>query len=138
MNTGTERAGGEPVRRTLAPAEPVFAPLIPDLRRMADTFRVNTSEVDAEIMELFVEQLGLTVSDLVRAVAARDAAGVRQGAHSLQGMGGTVGAPEVSVAGVELGAAARRDDFDRCARLLAALQEWVRQSEATGSGTEAT
>ena len=125
-------AGKCPERREIAPAESVFAPLIPDLRRLADAYRVNTSEVDAELLELFLQQLRLVVSALGKAVAARDETGVRQAAHSLQGMGGTIGAPELSVVGAELSSAARRADFDRCACLLAAIGKWMQQS-ATGA-----
>ena len=129
MKNGAPCESGCPERRGIAPAEPVFAPLIPDLRRLADAYRVNTSEVDAEILDLFVAQLRLAVAALTEAVAARDGNGVRLGAHSLRGMGGTIGAPEISVVGAELGAAAQREDFERCASLLAAMQEWMRQSD---------
>ena len=133
MNEDASGGTGSPERREIAPAEPVFAPLIPGLRRLADAYRVNTSEVDAEILDLFVEQLRLVIAALVEAVSARNWNGVRQGAHSLQGMGGTIGAPELSVVGVELSAAAKRGDFDRCTRLLAAIQKWMQQSDPSGT-----
>ena len=134
MNEIAASEGRGAVRREIAPAEPFFAPLIPGLRRLANAYRVSTSEVDAEILDLFVEQLKLVVAALAAAVADRDWNGVRMCAHSLQGMGGTVGAPEISVAGVELSAAAKREEFERCARLLAAIQEWMRLSDPVGSG----
>lgn len=116
-----------PARKGLVPAEAVFAAWIPDLPHRTDAFRVNTSEVDDEILALFFEQLAQNVSALAHAIAHRDTEGVRENAHSLQGTGGTVGAPELSVVGVELSAAARRGDFDRCAGLLGALHAWLRR-----------
>jgi len=132
MNADTSCEAGNSARLKIAPAEPFFASLIPGLRCLADAYRVNTSEVDAEILDLFVEQLRLVVAALEEAVAARDWDRVRQGALSLQGMGGTIGAPEISVVGVEFSAAAKREDCDRCARLLAAIQEWMRPSVPQG------
>jgi len=110
------------------PAEPFFAPLISGLQHLAEAYRVNTSEVDAELLELFVIQLRQIVSALEKSVPARDMSAIRQGAHSLQGMGGTIGTPEISVVGVEFSAAAQREDFARCAALLAATKEWMSQS----------
>ena len=122
----------------VAPAAPLFAPLIPDLRRLAEAYRVDTCEVDAELRVLFLQQMQVAVTALAKAVAIRDGDGVRQSAHSLRGMGGTIGAPEISVVGVELSAASRRDDFERCACLLVATREWLRQSGSGGSGVEAS
>ena len=136
MNDERPCAGGAPAPPPLPSAEAVFAPLIPELRRLADGYRVNTSEVDAELLDLFIQHLRLVAAALAQAVAARDGKGVRQGAHSLQGMGGTIGAPELSVVGVELSAAVRREDFDRCAGLLTAIREWLRQLDSRGTGAE--
>ncbi|MFZ4395436.1 MAG: Hpt domain-containing protein [Kiritimatiellia bacterium] len=125
------RISGEGVtsaRREFAPADAVFAALIPGLADLANAYRVNTSEVEAEILELFVAQLRVVAAALAVAVAAQDVKGVCQGAHSLHGMGGTIGVPELSVVGVELGAAARREDFVRCTRLFVAIEFWMRQS----------
>jgi len=134
MNAGAAGSGGTAQPRSIPPAEPVFADLIPGLRRLADAYRVNTSEVDAEILELFVAEIRKVVTALQQAVAARDWAGIRWGAHSLQGMGGTIGAPELSVVGVELSSAAKREDAARCASLLVGLQEWMRRMASDGTG----
>ena len=120
----------------LAPAEPVFAPLIPELRRLANAYRVNTSEVDAELLLLFIEQLRQVVAGLTGAMAARDEAGVRKGAHSLLGMGGTIGAPELSVVGGEMRAAVMRGDFGRCELLLHAMQTWMRMLDCSSNRVE--
>jgi HPt (histidine-containing phosphotransfer) domain-containing protein len=109
----------------LAPAAPIFAPLIPGLQHLAESYRVNMDEVDDEILQLFLAQLHQVVPALSQAVAARDEQKIRQAAHSLLGMGGTIGVPELSVVGLELGAAARRADFARCQALLQALLPWL-------------
>lgn len=120
----------EPACRPLSiPAEPIFAPLIPGLQQLADAYRVSTSEVDDEILQLFLDQLHLVVPALSEGVAARDEQQIRQAAHSLQGMGGTIGVPELSVVGLEISAAAQRADFPRCQTLLQALLRWLRQAD---------
>ena len=125
--------GGVDLRQA-ALAEALFAPLVPDLRRLAEGYRVNTSEVDAELLEIFFQQLRLVVDALQPAVAGREVAVIRQGAHSLQGMGGTIGVPELSVVGAELSAAAQCAAFDRCRHLVAAVVEWMRRADPAASG----
>ena len=135
-NMQGEAGASGPPDFTLAPAEPVFAPLIPELRRLANAYRVSTSEVDAELLLLFVEQLQQVVAGLTRAMTARDEAGLRKGAHSLLGMGGTIGVPELSVVGGEMRAAVIQCDFGRCEDLLRALQVWMRLLETGVKGAD--
>ncbi len=134
MNEGAAGSGRTAQPRSIPPAEPVFEEMIPGLRRLADAYRVNTAEVDAEILELFVAEIRRVVTALQQAVVARDWAGIRWGAHSLQGMGGTIGAPELSVVGVEMSSAAKREDAARCTSLLGGLQEWMRRMEPAETG----
>jgi HPt (histidine-containing phosphotransfer) domain-containing protein len=122
----------------LAPAEPLFAPLIPGLQHLADAYRVSLDEVDDEILQLFLAQLHQVVPALSQAVVARDEPMIRQAAHSLQGMGGTIGVPELSVVGMELSAAACRADFPRCQALLQALLHWLRQTNPGPAPQEGT
>ena len=134
MNEVAAGSGEAAQPRLIPSAEPVFEEMIPGLRRLADAYRVNTSEVDAEILELFVAEIRKVAASLQQAVAAKDWGGIRWGAHSLQGMGGTIGAPELSVVGVEMSSAAKREDAARCASLLGGLQEWMRRMEPDGTG----
>jgi len=112
-------------RTWIVSGEHLFASLIPGLQQQADAYRVTTSEIDEEIIALFFNQLIEMTSALVVAVANRDINEVRICAHTLQGTGGTIGAPELSVVGVELSTAAKQGDFDRCSALLAALKQWI-------------
>lgn len=116
----------------IAPLGPVFEALIPDLARRANEFRVDTSEVDEELIALFLDQMRKVVGEIAGAASARSVEVLRQGGHSLQGIGGTIGLPELSVVGVELGAAARRADFERGAALASALTQWM--SAQAGAG----
>ena len=112
--------------RPLSPAAAArLAPLIPELALRAREFRVPDPEIDAEIMRLFIHELGEGMLKLDRAIAARHEGDIRFVAHSLQGMGGTIGAPEVSVAGVELSQAAQQGNFERCRALRDAIAAWT-------------
>ncbi len=106
-------------------ASACFAPLVPDLARRAGPFRVNPTELDADILALFVEQMVAIIRDLPSAVEKADASAIRQHAHSLMGMGGTVGEPEISVVGEDLSTAAKSGDMARCRQLAAALAQWI-------------
>ncbi len=121
---------GRPPSPALAPVsatdtKTLFLPLIPDLERRAAPFCVGSGEMDAEILALFAEQMGEIIRELPVAVRAANEMEVRRHAHSLTGMGGTVGEPEISVVGEELSGAAKAGDFARCGRLAAALQQWI-------------
>ena len=102
-------------------------PLLPDLAVQAENYRVDTREVDDEICALFKEQLGVMAAALPRSVAVSDWDTLRQHAHSLQGMGGTVGFPDLSVAGFALSAAAKKSDLARCGQLVDVLTIWARE-----------
>jgi len=115
------------------PAEPVSVPdarmlftsLIPDLDRRATPFRIDATEMDNEILDLFGQQMAEILRALPVAVRTANETEVRRHAHSLTGMGGTVGEPEISVVGEELSAAAKAGDYARCTRLTSALQQWL-------------
>jgi CheY-like chemotaxis protein len=118
--------GGAPAAAGPAPdTNALFTALIPDLVRRSAPFRVGPGEMDAEILALFSAQMAEIIRDLPAAVRAANEAEVRRFAHSLTGMGGTVGEAEISVVGEELSAAAKAGDFARCGRLVGALQQWI-------------
>ena len=123
---GTEAAAAD----ATANANTLFTALIPDLDRRAAPFRVGPSEMDEEILALFSTQMAEIIRDLPAAVRAANETEVRRFAHSLTGMGGTVGEAEISVVGEELSAAAKAGDFARCGRLVAALQQWIAAFQA--------
>ncbi len=101
-----------------------FHGLIPDLAARAERFQTSTDAVDEEVLHLFVEEIRVAIRGLSAAIEAGDGKGVRDHAHSLQGMGGTAGSPEISVVGEELSRCARQGDFGRCAELTSRLDGW--------------
>lgn len=101
-----------------------FGDSIPDLDTRSEGFVTDLNVVDEELLDLFVEEINRAVQGLIETVERQDEMGIREHAHTLQGMGGTVGAPEISVLGEELSARARVGDFAKCRHLLAAFQGW--------------
>ncbi|MCX7010804.1 MAG: response regulator [Kiritimatiellaeota bacterium] len=125
-NADARPAVSRPAQTALdADTKGLFANLIPDLDYRAAAFRVGSGEMDKEIMALFGAQMAEIIRDLPSAVWAANEIAVRRHAHSLTGMGGTVGEAEISVVGEELSVAAKAGDFARCGRLVAALQQWI-------------
>ncbi len=113
-----------------------FLDLIPDMVLRAESFRTSWDVTDKEIMLAFAEQMRLITRALLEAVKTSDADRIRRQAHSLQGMGGTVGAPEISVVGEELSALAKRGDFERCRHLIARLDRWQSDWDATAASND--
>lgn len=103
----------------------IFQALIPDLSARSLGFRVNTSEVDDELLELFKDHIGKLVESLLVSVAGQLEVEMRRDAHSLQGMGGTMGVPALSVVAEELSAGAKRGDYPYCTALSEGLREWM-------------
>lgn len=105
-------------------SETLFCALIERLGERAENFRVSTEEVDDELLILFAQQIALILRELPGAVAARDEMEVRRHAHSLAGMGGTIGAPCISVVGEELSHTVKKRQWDKVEALLRQLQVW--------------
>ena len=109
-----------------AAARDLFADAIPDLDALAADYRVNVNVIDDEIRGLFAEQVRSIAASLTAACAQRDGSAIRERGHTLEGSGGTLGFPEISVAGWALSSAARDLDWDRCAALVERLSRWSR------------
>ncbi len=102
-----------------------FEGLIGDLARRSRSYAVDTSEVDEELFALFMDQIRAVTITLRKAVAGGDETELRRGAHSLLGMGGTVGVPSLSVVAEEVSAGAKFRDYERCSRLVGGLEAWA-------------
>jgi CheY-like chemotaxis protein/anti-sigma regulatory factor (Ser/Thr protein kinase) len=110
----------------------LFETLVPRLTERAEEYRADADLLDDETWLLFEGELLRTLVLLEAACVARDAATVRGRGHSLEGMGGTVGLPDLSVVGAELSRAARDEDWERGALLtlrLRALTAFLRGGE---------
>ena len=102
--------------------------LVPDLDGRISRFEVEAFEMDAELMEAFCEELERMSGDLQTGLATGDNEKSRVAAHSIKGMGGTMGLPEISVLAqeIELTFRDQHEQTERCAGLCAALISWSR------------
>lgn len=110
-----------------------FLEIIPELAARAKTFRTSSKNVNANILRVFAEQMRLTIRALKEAIEAGHEDDIRRQAHSLQGMGGTVGVPEISVVGEELSLLAKRGELDRCRELAIRLDRWQTDWDSTST-----
>ena len=98
--------------------------LVPDLDGRLSQFEVETFEMDDELIEAFCEELDRLGVDLQAGVDEADSEKIRVSAHSIKGMGGTMGLPEISVLAQEIELTLRADEMDRCHSLCTALVAW--------------
>ncbi len=101
------------------------ADLIPDLAERLDPFIVDTEEVDDELVEVFVCEIRRLTDELQDGLGRGDAETVRMAAHSIKGMGGTMGLPEISVLGLEIETRAKDGRMADAKPLVDALAEWL-------------
>ena len=101
------------------------AGLIPDLAARLDQFVVSTEELDDELVEVFCDEIKRLTGELQEGFAQNDAEIVRMAAHSLKGMGGTMGLPEISVLGLEIENRVKDDRLADTKPLINALAEWL-------------
>jgi HPt (histidine-containing phosphotransfer) domain-containing protein len=102
-----------------------IAELIPDLHERTAQFVVDTDELDDELIEVFFEEIRRLNGELQEGIAGDDADMVRAAAHSVKGMGGTLGLPEISVLGLEIENRAKDGNLTRCNVLIDALTNWL-------------
>jgi len=98
---------------------------IPSLAEQLDQYVVATDEVDDELVEVFIEEIQRLTSELQQGVRNNDADMVRMAAHSIKGMGGTIGLPEISVLGLEIEKRAKADRPQDAGPMVDALAEWL-------------
>lgn len=100
--------------------------LIPGLDARKVQFVVDTDEVDDELIEIFIDELRRLSGDLEQGLANRDPEMIRMAAHSIKGMGGTIGLPEISVLGLEVENTAKEDRMGDAAPLVSGLSAWMK------------
>lgn len=101
------------------------AELIPGLEGQLDQFVVATDEVDDELVQVFIEELERLTGELQDGLDRGDAETIRMAAHSVKGMGGTIGLPEISVLGLTIENAAKEDRLTDVRPLVDALVDWL-------------
>lgn len=102
-----------------------IAGLVPDLDARIDQFVVDTDEVDDELIEVFSEELRRLTGELQDGLAKGDEEMVRMASHSIKGMGGTIGLPEISVLGLEIENMAKEERLPDAVPLVDALANWM-------------
>lgn len=103
-----------------------IADLIPALETRVDQFTVDTDEVDDELIEVFLDELRRLTAELQEGVAGNNPELVRSGAHSIKGMGGTIGLPELSVLALEIENLAKEDRIEDSAVMVQSLADWMK------------
>ena len=101
------------------------AELIPDVQEKVAPFTVDTDEVDEELIDVFVDELRRLISELQEGLSQDDGDAVRMAAHSIKGMGGTVGLPEISVLALEIEIMAKDDRIADAKPYVDALALWI-------------
>lgn len=109
---------------TISRAIEMVQALIPDLDRRISQFEVETFEMDQELIAVFCGELERVCGELSEGLAAADQEQVRVAAHSMKGMGGTMGLPEISVLAYEIELQSRAGALERVQRLCDALIRW--------------
>ena len=101
------------------------AELVPDLAARLDPFTVDTEDVDDELIEVFIDEIKRLSGELVDGLDRNDGEMVRMAAHSIKGMGGTMGLPEISVLGLEIEIRAKTERLADTRPLVDAMAEWL-------------
>jgi HPt (histidine-containing phosphotransfer) domain-containing protein len=88
-------------------------------------FVVDTDEVDDELVGIFIEEILRLTAELQNGLAQDNAEMIRGAAHSIKGMGGTLGLPEISVLALEIENKAKEELLDEARPMVDALAEWT-------------
>ncbi len=99
--------------------------LIPDVAAKAAPFIVDTDEVDDELVEIFMDEIRRLTRELQTGLDQGNGEMVRMASHSIKGMGGTMGLPEISVLGLEVEDLVKEDRLADAQPLVDALAAWM-------------
>jgi len=99
--------------------------LVPDLPNRIGRFEVETFELDEELMEAFREELDRLTSEIRTARQGDDPEILRKAVHSMKGMCGAIGLPEISVLAQEIEFMIRAENMERADELIAPLLDWA-------------
>lgn len=100
--------------------------LIPDLDGRISQFEVEMFDMDHELVAAFCEELERMTGEIQTGLNSGNNELIRVAAHSVKGMGGTMGLPEISVLAQEIELTLRGGQMERCTELCNALIEWSR------------
>ena len=100
--------------------------LVPDLDGRIGRFEVEDFEMDDELLAAFCEELDRFSADLRSGLDTSDAKKAHVAAHSIKGMGGTMGLPEIAVLAQEVELTHEAGQKERCEFLSQELIRWAR------------
>ena len=100
--------------------------LVPDLDERIGRFEVEDFEVDDELLGAFCEELERLSGDLRSGLDTSDDKQAHVAAHSIKGMGGAMGLPEISVLAQEVERTLEAGQKERCEFLSKELISWAR------------
>ena len=104
--------------------------LVPDLDARVEAFQVDTDFLDDELIEAFKEELAQQSALMQAGVQNGNADEIRMAAHSVKGMGGTIGLPEISVLAHEIELRAKNNELNSCKSLVAEFVAWANEFAA--------
>ncbi|MCU0858029.1 MAG: Hpt domain-containing protein [Pontiellaceae bacterium] len=99
--------------------------IVPDVDSRMSQFQTDEFELDDDLISAFCEELTRLTGDLKTGFDTSDFELTRKSAHSLKGMCGTMGLPEISVLCQEIEFTLRAGRIERCAQLGRALLDWA-------------
>ncbi len=99
---------------------------VPDLEGRIRQFEVEPFDLDDELIDAFHEELDRLTTDLQAGLDASNNEDARLAVHSIKGMSGTMGLPEISVLSQEIEITLRAEDLERTRQLSDVLIAWAR------------
>lgn len=99
--------------------------LIPDLDGRIEQFRVDTDYLDDELFDAFKQEILDQAVRMNTGIASNSMEDIRLAAHSIKGMGGTMGLPEISVLADEIERRIKSDDLSGCESLTREFLAWT-------------
>lgn len=99
--------------------------LVPCLDKRIEQFVVDVDEMDDELIEVFFAEIHRLTGDLKIGVDENNSDMIRMAAHSIKGMGGTMGLPEISVLGLEIENMAKAERVSDAKPMVDALGDWL-------------
>ncbi len=106
--------------------------LVPDLEERIGQFEVEPFDIDDELLEAFHEELERLSGEMQTGLDSGEDEQVRTAAHSIKGMSGTMGLPEISVLAREIELTLKAGERERFLMLCNELIAWARDFVATG------
>ncbi|NKB24565.1 MAG: hypothetical protein GKR87_09380 [Kiritimatiellae bacterium] len=90
-----------------------------------DAYQVGSLDlIDDELFEVFASEAELKAESLNSAMVSRNLNQIAEDAHSIRGIGGAMGFPEISVLAEKLELASKEAGLDRCVELVQTFGSW--------------